>query len=88
MMNKVVSSADEAVRDVPDGALLVVGGFGLCGIPENLIAALVRFIDAYLPGDVWAAHLVLGAAFTLAGALAWARRHGPQRLEDAHPVRR
>jgi len=42
MMNKVVSSADEAVRDVPDGALLVVGGFGLCGIPENLIGALVR----------------------------------------------
>ncbi|MGH9441716.1 MAG: CoA transferase subunit A [Thermoanaerobaculia bacterium] len=41
-MNKVVASADEAVRDVPDGATLVVGGFGLCGIPENLIAALVR----------------------------------------------
>jgi 3-oxoacid CoA-transferase subunit A len=42
VINKVVSSADEAVRDVPDGAVLVVGGFGLCGIPENLIAALVR----------------------------------------------
>ncbi len=42
MMNKVVASADEAVRDVADGATLVVGGFGLCGIPENLIAALVR----------------------------------------------
>jgi 3-oxoacid CoA-transferase subunit A len=42
MINKVVASADEAVRDVPDGATLVVGGFGLCGIPENLIAALVR----------------------------------------------
>jgi 3-oxoacid CoA-transferase subunit A len=42
MLNKVVSSADEAVRDVADGATLVVGGFGLCGIPENLIAALVR----------------------------------------------
>jgi 3-oxoacid CoA-transferase subunit A len=42
MINKVVGSADEAVRDVPDGATLVVGGFGLCGIPENLIAALVR----------------------------------------------
>ena len=41
-MNKVVSSADEAVRDVADGATLVVGGFGLCGIPENLIGALVR----------------------------------------------
>jgi 3-oxoacid CoA-transferase A subunit len=42
MMNKVVGSADEAVRDVADGATLVVGGFGLCGIPENLINALVK----------------------------------------------
>ena len=42
MINKVVASADEAVADVGDGATLVVGGFGLCGIPENLIAALVR----------------------------------------------
>src|SRR5436305_13319184 len=42
MMNKVVASADEAVRDVGDGATLVVGGFGLCGIPENLINALVE----------------------------------------------
>jgi 3-oxoacid CoA-transferase subunit A len=42
MMNKVVASADEAVRDVADGSTLVVGGFGLCGIPENLINALVK----------------------------------------------
>lgn len=42
MINKVVASADEAVKDVHDGMTLVVGGFGLCGIPENLIAALVR----------------------------------------------
>ena len=42
MINKVVESADAAVRDVFEGATLVVGGFGLCGIPENLIAALVR----------------------------------------------
>ncbi|HET8774614.1 MAG TPA: CoA transferase subunit A [Thermoanaerobaculia bacterium] len=41
MIDKVISSAAEAVRDVPDGATLVVGGFGLCGIPENLINALV-----------------------------------------------
>ena len=41
-MNKVVASVDEAVKDVRDGSTLVVGGFGLCGIPENLIAALVR----------------------------------------------
>jgi 3-oxoacid CoA-transferase subunit A len=42
VIDKVLPSADAAVRDVSDGATLVVGGFGLCGIPENLIAALVR----------------------------------------------
>src|SRR5947209_10562155 len=41
-MNKVVASADEAIRDVFNGATIMVGGFGLCGIPENLIRALVR----------------------------------------------
>ncbi|MGH9521754.1 MAG: CoA transferase subunit A [Terriglobales bacterium] len=41
-MHKVVANADEAIRDIEDGATLLVGGFGLCGIPENLIAALVR----------------------------------------------
>ncbi len=41
-LNKVVASADEAVRDIQDGATIMVGGFGLCGIPENLIEALVR----------------------------------------------
>jgi 3-oxoacid CoA-transferase subunit A len=41
-VNKVVGSADEAVHDIEDGATLMLGGFGLCGIPENLIAALVR----------------------------------------------
>jgi len=41
-MNKVVANADEAVRDIFDGAVIMVGGFGLCGNPENLIRALVR----------------------------------------------
>ncbi|MCO4294782.1 CoA transferase subunit A [Solitalea sp. MAHUQ-68] len=41
-MNKVVANADEAVKDITDGATLMVGGFGLCGIPENSIAALVK----------------------------------------------
>ncbi|MBM9503424.1 CoA transferase subunit A [Actinacidiphila acididurans] len=41
-MDKVVASADHAVADIPDGATLAVGGFGLCGIPSTLIAALVR----------------------------------------------
>lgn len=39
-MDKVVESAIAAVRDIPDGATIMAGGFGLCGIPENLIAAL------------------------------------------------
>src|ERR1044071_2368721 len=39
-MNKVVASADAAVADIPDGATIMSGGFGLCGNPENLIAAL------------------------------------------------
>ena len=41
-MDKTVRNADEAVADVPEGALIMMGGFGLCGIPENLIAALRR----------------------------------------------
>src|SRR4029077_21195193 len=41
-MNKVVAQADEAIKDVFDGAVILVGGFGLCGNPENLIRALVR----------------------------------------------
>lgn len=41
-MNKVVAGADEAVKDIPSGATLMLGGFGLCGIPENCITALVK----------------------------------------------
>src|SRR6476661_11127554 len=42
VMNKVFSDAAAALHDVPDGATLMFGGFGLCGIPENSIAALVE----------------------------------------------
>ena len=41
-MNKVVADAGEAVKDIRDGARIMLGGFGLCGIPENCIAALVK----------------------------------------------
>src|SRR5688572_14494289 len=41
-MNKVLATADEAVAVIPDGATIMMGGFGLCGIPEHLIAALQR----------------------------------------------
>jgi acyl CoA:acetate/3-ketoacid CoA transferase alpha subunit len=42
MINKVVKDADDAVKDIPDNATLMLGGFGLSGIPENCIAALLR----------------------------------------------
>jgi len=41
-MNKIVDNADSAIYDISDGAVLMLGGFGLCGIPENCIAALVK----------------------------------------------
>jgi len=42
MIDKRVKNADDAVQDIPDNATLMLGGFGLCGIPENSIAALLR----------------------------------------------
>jgi 3-oxoacid CoA-transferase subunit A len=42
MINKVVSDAAEAVKDIPNNATLMLGGFGLCGIPENCIQALLK----------------------------------------------
>ena len=41
-MNKLSKNADEAILDIEDGQTLMLGGFGLCGIPENCIAALVK----------------------------------------------
>jgi 3-oxoacid CoA-transferase subunit A len=41
-MKKVLNNADEAISDIMDGAILMLGGFGLCGIPENCISALVK----------------------------------------------
>lgn len=42
MLNKVVKNAEEAIKDIQDGATIMLGGFGLCGIPENSITALVK----------------------------------------------
>jgi 3-oxoacid CoA-transferase subunit A len=41
-MDKLFANADEAIKDIGDGDVLMLGGFGLCGIPENCIAALVK----------------------------------------------
>ncbi|PSK92741.1 CoA transferase subunit A [Taibaiella chishuiensis] len=40
--NKVVANADEAIKDIQDGAVIMLGGFGLCGIPENCITSLIK----------------------------------------------
>ena len=42
MINKVISGPDEAVKDIPSGCTLMMGGFGLCGIPENCIKSLLK----------------------------------------------
>jgi 3-oxoacid CoA-transferase A subunit len=42
MIDKTVKNADEAISDIKDNAVLMLGGFGLCGIPENCIAALLK----------------------------------------------
>ena len=41
-MNKVFKNADDAIKDIQDGAVIMIGGFGLCGIPENCLTALVK----------------------------------------------
>ena len=41
-MNKVFKNADDAIKDVQDDAVIMIGGFGLCGIPENCLKALVK----------------------------------------------
>ena len=50
-MNKVVSSAEEAIQDVFEGATIMVGGFGLCGMPENLIQQAAQMVLAPLRAD-------------------------------------
>jgi 3-oxoacid CoA-transferase subunit A len=59
-MNKVFANAEQACGDIPDGATILAGGFGLCGIPENCIAALrkrgtknLRFVSNNCGVDDW-----------------------------------
>ena len=42
MINKVVANAEEALKGIVDGMTIMMGGFGLCGIPENSITALIK----------------------------------------------
>ena len=41
-MNKVVKNADDAIQGIQDGMTIMLGGFGLCGIPENSISSIVK----------------------------------------------
>jgi hypothetical protein len=59
------------------GRAVVYGTFaGIVGLAALVIViiALVRFVDVWLPGEVWAAHLLIGLIFTVAGAFAWSQR--------------
>ena len=77
----------DAVREKTTGPILTVARaivYGLIGLFAVIVAlivvtiALVRFVNVYLPGDVWAAHLLIGTIFTLAGLLVWRKRYPPE----------
>ncbi|HYF47133.1 MAG TPA: hypothetical protein VD926_13040 [Acidimicrobiales bacterium] len=74
----------DAVREKTTGPVLTVARaivYGLIGLFAVLVAlivltiALVRVVDAYLPGEVWSAHLLIGGLFTLAGLFLWTKRN-------------
>ena len=69
--SKTTEPVERIVRGIVYGLLAAV--LGVVALVLLAIAA-VRFVDAYLPGEVWAAHLLIGALFTAAGLLLWSRR--------------
>jgi hypothetical protein len=72
--DNATSRALVVIRLIGFGALLAV--LATTGLVLLAIMA-VRFVDSYVPGKVWAAHLIVGAVFTLGGLLAFSRRHAP-----------
>ena len=91
-MDKVVSSAAEAVADIPDGATLSVGGFGLCGIPSVLIKALLdagtedlEAVSNNAGVDDWGLGLLLGRGS--AAADGGVVRRGEPGVRPAVPLR-
>ena len=77
----------DSVREKTTGPVLTVARaivYGLIGFFAVVVAlivvtiALVRFVDVYLPGEVWSAHLLIGVIFTIAGLLAWRKRYPPE----------
>ena len=71
--SKTSEPVERVVRAVVYGLLAAVLGVEALVL---LAIAAVRFVNAYLPGDVWAAHLLVGALFTLLGLFLWSRRPG------------
>jgi hypothetical protein len=76
----------DAVRDKTTGPILTAARaivYGLIGLFAVIVAlivttiALVRIVDVYLPGNVWSAHLLIGAIFTIAGFFVWTKRYAP-----------
>ncbi len=91
-MDKVVASAAEAVSDIPDGARLAVGGFGLCGVPTVLIDALMDAGTADLEAvsnncgvDEWGLGRLLDGEEAAADDLVV--RRGEQGVRPAVPLR-
>jgi hypothetical protein len=77
----------DAVREKTTGPVLTVARaivYGLIGVFAVIVAlivltiALVRLVDVYLPGEVWSAHLLIGAIFIAGGWLAWRKRYAPE----------
>jgi hypothetical protein len=80
--DKTTGPALKASRAIVYGTFAAIVGVAAVVL---LTVAFVRFVNVWLPGDVWAAHLLVGVVFTAAGALAWSKR---TRVEEAQPVRR
>ena len=82
-----VVSVVDAVRDKTTGPVLTAARaivYGLIGVFAALVAfilltiALVRFTNVYLPGDVWAAYLLIGVVFIVGGLFVWRKRNVPE----------
>lgn len=72
--DRTTGPAVTVARAVVYGLLAAVVGAAALVL---LVAALVRFVDVWVPEDVWAAHLIVGAVLTLAGLLLWRKRRAP-----------
>ena len=68
---KTTGPALTVVRALVYGVIVMFVGLAVLAL---FVIGLVRFVNSYLPGDVWATHLLLGSIFTIAGLVLWSRR--------------